>query len=65
GYRFLMVIYYILVLIGANVYITNVPLTRWLLNVPLAILLYAMALVIPLLLYLVAKLRGYPRQQTK
>lgn len=56
-------IYGLVIFIGANIYITSVPLIRFLLGIPLAVLLYTVGLVIPLFLYLIARFRGYSKKK--
>jgi spore germination protein KB len=63
GYRIILLIYGVLVFIGANIYITNVSLLRELFLYPLTILFYVLGLAIPLMLYALAKLKGYPKKQ--
>ncbi|MEG6615778.1 endospore germination permease [Peptococcaceae bacterium 1198_IL3148] len=63
GYRIILLVYGLVVFIGANIYITNVPQLRQLFLQPLTILLYFLGLAIPLLLYMLAKLKGYPKRE--
>ena len=59
-YRLVLWLYGVVIMVGADFRITNIPTIMMLLNVPLSILLYALGLAIPLLLYMVARIRGYP-----
>ncbi|AEF93581.1 spore germination protein [Desulfotomaculum nigrificans CO-1-SRB] len=63
GYKLILWIYGLVIFIGANIYITSVPLIRFLLVIPLAVLLYTVGLVIPLFLYLIARFRGYSKKK--
>lgn len=57
-YRWVLWFYGLLIVLGANFRITNVPMIRELLGTPASIGLYLLALVIPLFLYIVARTRG-------
>lgn len=63
SYKPILWFYGIIIMIIADIKITNVSMLRMLFTWPLAVLLYILGLVIPLLLYMVAKLRGYSRQE--
>lgn len=49
----------------ANSYIANVPLIRYVLGVPWSITLYVYSLLLPLLLYFIARLRGFSPKVNK
>ncbi len=65
NYRPVLWFYGIVILILANVKLLDVPYIRMLVGIPLTILLLILSLGIPLLLYLVAKIQGYPKGQPK
>jgi spore germination protein KB len=62
GYRLVLWFYGLVILFIANIKIVSVPLIRTLFLTPLSSMIYILALIIPLLLYLVARLRGYPKE---
>lgn len=62
GYRLVLWFYGLVILIIADFRMINVPLIRTLFLSPLSSMVYILALVIPLLLLIVAKLRGYPKE---
>lgn len=64
NYRPVLWFYGIVILITANIKIVDVSYIRFLLGSPLTVLLIILSLGIPLLLYLIARLRGFSKEQT-
>lgn len=58
-YRLILLLYGVVIMGGANFYITNVPIIRQLLMIPIGSLLYFLSLVLPLFLYGLARVKGY------
>lgn len=65
GYRTVLWLYGLVILVIANFEIVDVPFLRTLFLVPLANLVYVLTLIVPLLLYLVARIRGFSKMENK
>ena len=63
NYRPVLWFYGVVILVVANAKIMDVPFIRMLFGIPLAVLLLSLSLGIPLLLYVLARLRGFPKRQ--
>lgn len=62
SHRWLLLVNALIILILANIAIVSVPFLRFMFGVPLAVTLYIYSVVIPLFLYIIARLRGYPQR---
>lgn len=62
GHRLVLWFYGLVILIIANFKLINVPLIRTMFLSPLSSMIYILALGMPLLLLIIAKLRGYPKE---